>query len=301
MCYDQVMLGIRGRLDVVADHAGALSAGRHGARIGIGQQDLAVSCGLDLPASRPENLHLLAQARDLLPEPRRARLGDVARLAVGPVQRRKITADARLDLRQARLDLGGGKVRVAVIDRLELAAVDGDDGVAEQVQPTAKHHELCAGGLDCRTVILAEVGQRLEVGHQPTGQPDQLNVALALAFEAPARWDAVEVAVEIDLEQDRRMVGGTARCLWNGAREGKRCQIELIDEHFDEANRIVAGDIVVQAIGKQRDLLTVLTCDEALHPDLRDRNLLYQISTFSHSLHPSRTFRRPACWQSERL
>ncbi|KQP29660.1 hypothetical protein ASF49_16000 [Methylobacterium sp. Leaf104] len=68
------------------------------------------------------------------------------------------------------------------------------------------------------------------------------------------------------------MVGGTARCLRHGAREAERCQIELIDEPFDEANRIVGGDRIVQAIGKQRDLLTVLTCDGALHPDPQDRN-----------------------------
>ena len=82
------------------------------------------------------------------------------------------------------------------------------------------------------------------------------------------------------------MVGGAARCLRHGAREAERCQIELIDEHLDQANRIVGGDIVFQSIGEQRDLLTVLTCDEALHPDLQDRNLPYQISTFSHSLDP---------------
>jgi hypothetical protein len=60
---------------------------------------------LDLLAHRPESLHLLAQARDLVVEPCCARLGDVARLAVGPIQCREVTADARLDLRQPGLDL----------------------------------------------------------------------------------------------------------------------------------------------------------------------------------------------------
>ncbi len=47
-------------LDVVADHASALAAGRHGARVGIGQRDLAVGGGLDLPTHRLEDLHLFA-------------------------------------------------------------------------------------------------------------------------------------------------------------------------------------------------------------------------------------------------
>ncbi|MCP1550264.1 hypothetical protein J2W76_003509 [Methylorubrum zatmanii] len=55
MTHDQVMLGIDRSLDVVADQAGALAAGRHGARVGIGQRDLAVGCSLDLPAPRLEN------------------------------------------------------------------------------------------------------------------------------------------------------------------------------------------------------------------------------------------------------
>ncbi|WP_210168535.1 hypothetical protein, partial [Methylobacterium sp. Leaf123] len=38
-----------------------------------------------------------------------------------------------------------------------------------------------------------------------------------------------------------------------------------------------------------RDLLTILACDETLHPDLQDRDLLYQISAFSHSLDRTRT------------
>ncbi|MGW9822499.1 hypothetical protein ACUXK4_005094 [Methylorubrum extorquens] len=36
--------------------------------------------------------------------------------------------------------------------------------------------------------------------------------------------------------------------------------------------------------------MTILACNEALHPDLLDRALLYQTSSFSHSLHPLRTF-----------
>ena len=47
---DQMVLGIDGDLHVVADNARALAAGRHRARIGIGQRDLLVGRGLNLLA-----------------------------------------------------------------------------------------------------------------------------------------------------------------------------------------------------------------------------------------------------------
>src|SRR5512139_4188063 len=40
---------------------------------------------------------------------------------------------------------------------------------------------------------------RLEIRHQPAGQPHQLDVALALPLEPAARLDAVEIAIQIDL------------------------------------------------------------------------------------------------------
>jgi hypothetical protein len=44
----------------------------------------------------------------------------------------------------------------------------------------AQHHELAANLADGLAVVLAEVRYGLEVGHQAAGQPNQLDVALAL-------------------------------------------------------------------------------------------------------------------------
>src|ERR1039458_6997755 len=48
-------------------------------------------------------------------------------------------------------------------------------------------HELAADLADGLAVVLAKIGYRFEIRHQAAGQPDQLDVALALPLKAPAR------------------------------------------------------------------------------------------------------------------
>ena len=129
----------------------------------------------------------------------------------GPVQCPQVTRDAGLDLLHPPADLGYGVVLVAIVHRFELAAVDRNDGMSEELEPTAQPDKLGAHRPDRRAIVLAEVGNRLEVGRQPPGQPHQLDIALRFAFQPPARLNAVEVAVEVDLQQRRGMIGWPAR------------------------------------------------------------------------------------------
>ena len=45
-------------------------------------------------------------------------------------------------------------------------------------------------------------------------------------------------------------------------------EIKLVDEDFDEADRIVRRHIIIEAVGQERALTTILTSDEAGHPYL---------------------------------
>jgi hypothetical protein len=47
---------------------------------------------------------------------------------------------------------------------------------AEQFKAAARHHELAADLADGPAIVFAEVGYGLEVWHQATGQPNQLDV-----------------------------------------------------------------------------------------------------------------------------
>jgi hypothetical protein len=42
-------------------------------------------------------------------------------------------------------------------------------------------------------------------------------------------------------------------------------QIEFFDKRVDYPHRVVLGDVVVQTLGKQRDLASVFSLDESLH------------------------------------
>ena len=106
-----------------------------------------------------------------------------------------------------------GEVTVAVVDGFEFAAVDGDDRLREEIEITAKHYELAADAANGFAVVLAKVGNGFEVRSQTPREPHQLDIALGLAFKPAAGLNPIEVAVDIDLQQDRGMVGRTPRCL----------------------------------------------------------------------------------------
>ena len=149
---------------------------------------------------RLQGLHLPAQAGNLLLQPDRLGLGDIALFAVGLVQRPQVTRDASVDLLHPADDFGHRVIFVAIVHRFELTAVDRNHRSGEQAQLAAQHHKLRTHRPDRRAIVLAEVGDRLEVGCQPPSQPHQLGIALRFPFEPPARLHAVEIAVEIDLQ-----------------------------------------------------------------------------------------------------
>jgi hypothetical protein len=187
-------------------------------------------------------------------------------LAIGAVELVQIARYALLDLRQASLHLGAREVPVPVVDRLELAAVDRDAGLGEETEPAAERHEPGADLADGRASVLAKVGDRLVVGGQAFGQPHHLHVATGLALKPVARLDSVEIAVNIELQQNRWMIQWPVRGLGIDTAETEFSEIQLIDKHINHPNRIVLANPVLQAVGKQRRLPTSRPLNETLHP-----------------------------------
>ncbi len=129
-----------------------------------------------------------------------------AGIAVGAVELREVALHTLVELLHACLELALGEVFVPVVHRLELAPVNGHRGLLEQTESPTQQDELSARAANGLAVVLAEVGDGFEIGHQSPGEPDQFYVALRLSLQPSAGLDAVQVPVDVDLEQRGRVI-----------------------------------------------------------------------------------------------
>ena len=90
---------------------------------------------------------------------------------------------------------------IAVIHRLETAAVNGHHRFRKQIKPTTQHDKLAAYLTDRLAVILAKISNRFEVRCQALEQPHPFHIALRLVFQTPARLSAIEVTIDTELQQ----------------------------------------------------------------------------------------------------
>jgi len=153
-----------------------------------------------LPAQRIEVLNLTLERSDFVVDVFDARASRPLRLTVGTIQFLHVPRNVLFDLLDARFELALRVVLIAVVHRLELATIDRHLYALEHIQPVAKDDELAADVANRLPVLLAEVGNCLEVRRESVDQPHQLYVALSFTFETPAGLDAVQVTVDIDLQ-----------------------------------------------------------------------------------------------------
>ncbi len=86
------------------------------------------------------------------------------------------------------------------------------------------------------------------VRRQAAGQPHDLHVAPRFALQPPARL--VEVAVDIEFQQNRGMITRPAGFPRFDPAKAQTAQIKLIDKDIDHPNRIVLADPVLQPLGE---------------------------------------------------
>lgn len=279
---DQVRLGIDRGLDIVAHQAAVLRARGHGPRVWIGQRDLSIWSILQIALHGLEPLDLLLDTR-IAP----AKIVDLLRplvtllLAVDPDHLVDVALDARLEMREPAGDLAFREVPVAIVDGLEFTAVDRDAVALQDAHPPAKVDEHDTGPLDRRAVVAPEVGDRLVVGNEAPGQPHHLDIPAGLAFETPARRDAVQISVDEEPQQDAGMIAGPPRSRGRGALEPEPGEVEIINEKIDDANRVIIVDPVPQPLGKQRRLTATNAFDEPRHAC----SCLFQKHTSQPSFH----------------
>jgi len=83
--------------------------------------------------------------------------------------------------------------------------------------------------------------------------------------QAPARLNAVQIAVDVDLQQDSGMVSRPTSIGRYGAFKTQFDQVEFVDKDVDYAHRIGIRDVIVEALGQQGALASMFTLNKALH------------------------------------
>lgn len=101
------------------------------------RETLLVGCVLHPLLHRLQSLHLSAQAGDFVLDASGPDFGDIAHVAVGPVQRRQVAHNACVNLLHSLDDLGDREFLVAVVHGFELAAVNRDNGPSEKTKTPA--------------------------------------------------------------------------------------------------------------------------------------------------------------------
>jgi hypothetical protein len=207
-------------------------------------------------------------------------------LTIHPIELLQVLRNALLDQPHPRLHLARREVAIAVVDRLELAAVDRHRRLAEQTPTPAQHDELAADVLDRRTVLRSKVGQRLEVRGQPPYQPHQLEVATRFPLQPARGLDPVQVAVEVDLEHRCRVIARPPRVRRIHPLEPKPRQVKLRHEGVDDAHRVLLRDILIDPLREQRPLRPIALIDEPAHSSLLEKEsdaiLSLQQEVFTH-------------------
>src|SRR5262249_718422 len=91
-------------------------------------------------------------------------------------------------------------------------------------------------------------------------------VARSLTLEPSTRLNPIEIAVNVELQQNRRMIRRPTGCFRIDPAKAKLAQIEFLNKNVDHTNGIVLINPVFQALRKQRALSTIRALNEAPHP-----------------------------------
>ena len=145
---------------------------------------------------------------------------------------------------QTPLHLGFREVLVARIDGLEFGPVDGNAGLAEQIELVGTAVQTRGRPRNRLTVVLAEISDRLEVRRQLARQPHQLDIPLTLPLQASTRRNTIEIAVNVYLQKRRRMISWAVLFLAASTpTKAELAKIETFDKDVDRANRIILSHV----------------------------------------------------------
>jgi hypothetical protein len=94
------------------------------------------------------------------------------------------------------------------------------------------------------------------------------------SLHVPTRLNAIQIAVDVDLQKYRRMVTRPSRRRSCSTIKRQCSQIAFVNNYIDDPNRIVFADVVIETFRQQRDLASVLAFNES-SPSVRLHQCIY--------------------------
>jgi len=234
---------------------------RHRSAVGVGERDLAFPRLVELPQHVLVPFTPLANRSDLLGQvvnPRAARcaLGRVALVeALKIVVELGVSGFDELGQRRPR------EIAILVVDRLDACPIHRQQLPAKQIELSTEQYKLTEHVAEGVAVVAPEVSNRLEVRFQVPQQPDHLDVAVSFGLQPAARSHAVQVAVDVKLQQIPRRICRAARHLRRNAAKPRCREIQPVNKGIDEPHWVVRTDIVVHCLRQKQQLRAVVTCD----------------------------------------
>src|SRR5277367_2014647 len=230
----------------------------------IGQRNLALAGAFQFLRQLGIPATTLFQNGNLLGQVLRRGAGRRTVLSISVIEAGQIVGKPLIRPLDQPFQLLAGEVAIGAIDRLQPGAVDRYQLTAKQIELAAEQHELAEHRFEGVAVVLAEISDGLEVGPQSAQQPDHFEIAGGLSFKPAAGSHPIDVAINVELEQVGRIVSWTAGVF--RLNPGKACLIEvqIIDERVDEADRIVAMNVVIDP-RRQKLGLVAITAFNVVH------------------------------------
>jgi len=101
------------------------------------------------------------------------------------------------------------------------------------------------------------------IGPELLQQPQQFDVAMRLRLKATTRTQAIEIAIEGELQEIARGIAGSPSRSRHGRWEAACSKVEVVHKGIHEADRVVLGNIVVEALRKAEYFVAVHAGDMA--------------------------------------
>jgi len=180
---DELVLLVDADLNIVGDIGDLSAAGGHGAAVRIGEGDLGLTGVFHLLGELEQLTPASLEGVDLLLKLLGSELRGVRLRLIAVVEIVEVGIDLLVEILELPLELALGDVAGAVVGGLELAAVDGDELAAKQVEVAAEQDEGAADLADGFAIVFAKVGDGLEVRGELAQEPNQLQVAAGFPFQ----------------------------------------------------------------------------------------------------------------------